>query len=1062
MTWLTLGDSVGAKSNQDTSTDTHHSSTSAASSPSATTTASTTTPGSPQVISPAQAWQQAVNRAIVEEPHTTVVPGDTLTAISKLFGEGLPGVENDNPQIPNKNLIFPGERVNLSKPNPDPEVVSPIGNKQIQPIIDQYAYAQTAQNFVDAHPQAFFPTGVSPSGREQIWDGVTQATYNMLMGNNKTPYPDVAGAAEVNTLDKLEPGNTYFAAANATALKEADAQWTKMGVTKAQLSPIISAYNSYKQTVASANQYLDNPHLSHNRAIVESILGGEGEAKTNLYNAIDASLRNAAGTTESKGNWAAFFKDVSARGANIIAYGPRDSTFASLVSDATTTYETTQAANSVAAALSSGGATAAAAQLATVTQAAHNPDTALGIIQACNNQGTLGAISSALGALATPTSIITTNGKGATSSTGIPQSAINAFNEIYADLSQTVNAATTINVPLEDLLDPDGHSPITLSETGQSAANIIAESIAANVPNDLSTEGISIYGNAAANAITNGDGAGLTLATAAALKQDGNSALASSLVEGAAQGLQGLKSKTDSAVTALGSTSGPLFQLESTWTPFMSHSQMAKAINGYLKDHPNMVPQITAEMTAISKDGDAIVEAESAWNTYRTQLTGITGNSDLTNAVTKSLPGDNAAAFAVSQSTRLSSGIENTLFPVVGQPLSAKSAQSLLTEIIHWPGYNNAASALSAFRRALSSLNKNLRKSNTLLTGSKKTGGLGSEPVTLTLSAAGLVLTIYNGITAAFSQKISFTNPGQDVKTFLQQGFQQQAYDVYTGLGFAKYTGEIYSILGKDSNNGAFQLYTGFQPKSNFLKNVFGKDADALKDSPAFKFLGLAYYGVGTVSSVAQAIQAFSGPNSNAVVGWLTIGQAVGNLGNAIKPLAELSPLEISEGAGAALEDIAGISSGIGLLATFALVGYQFAQGVSQHDATIAENVKFLQDGLGLNRAVAEYLANPLYEKSTPLISTLRDFVKTYGKTYGITSPEQLILDLNKQPQNALLFLGEASQMGMFGSRSTTSPDDEPMTITGKNGKPISVNTPPIANDLAGLRAWFDVLFVQN
>jgi hypothetical protein len=58
-----------------------------------------------------------------------------------------------------------------------------------------------------------------------------------------------------------------------------------------------------------------------------------------------------------------------------------------------------------------------------------------------------------------------------------------------------------------------------------------------------------------------------------------------------------------------------------------------------------------------------------------------------------------------------------------------------------------------------------------------------------------------------------------------------------------------------------------------FLKNVFGKDADALKDSPAFKkFLGLAYYGVGTASSIAQAVQAFSGPNSNDVVGWLTIG----------------------------------------------------------------------------------------------------------------------------------------------------------------------------------------------
>jgi hypothetical protein len=115
-----------------------------------------------------------------------------------------------------------------------------------------------------------------------------------------------------------------------------------------------------------------------------------------------------------------------------------------------------------------------------------------------------------------------------------------------------------------------------------------------------------------------------------------------------------------------------------------------------------------------------------------------------------------------------------------------------------------------------------------------------------------------------------------------------------------------------------------------FLKNVFGKDADALKDSPAFKkFLGLAYYGVGTASSIAQAVQAFSGPNSNDVVGWLTIGQAVGNLGNAIKPLVELSPLELSEGAGAALEDIAGISSGIGLLATFASLATNSARALA-------------------------------------------------------------------------------------------------------------------------------------
>jgi hypothetical protein len=1063
----------GSSSPDRTSTDTHHSSTPAASTrsataPASTTTASTTTPGSPQVITPAQAWQQAVNRAVGREPHTTVVPGDTLTAISNLFDEGLLGVENDNPQIPNKNLIFPGERVNLSKPNPDPEVVPPIGNKQIQPIIDQYAYAQTTQNFADVHPQAF-----SPADRGQIWSGVTQSTYNMLLGNNKIPYPDVAGAAEVNTLDSLEPGNTDFAAANATALKEADAQWTKMGVTKAQLSPIVTAYNQYKQTAASANQYLNNPGLPHNKAIVQGILDGEGEAKANLYNAIDASLTKAAGTTESKGNWAAFFKDVSARGANISAYGPDDSTFASLVKDATTTFETTRAANSVAAALSSGGATAAAAQLATVTQATHNPDMALGIIQACNNQGSLGTISNVLGSLATPTSIITTNGKGPTQTIGITQSAINQCNEIYADLSQSVNAATAINVPAEDTLDPYAHAPITLGGAGQSAANIIGQSIAANAPKNLNASGSGVYSNAANNAITNGDGAGLTLATAVALKQDGNSGLASYLVEGAAQGFQGLKSKTDSAVNALGSTSAPLLELQSTWTPLMTHGQMAKAVKDYLKDHPNMVQQINAEVAAISNDGNAIVEAQSAWNTYSSELAGITGDKteykDLTGAV-QSMINDGGAAFAVSQSSSLSSAIAAALYPIMEKLDGGSSGrQSLFDEIIHWPGYSNAASGLSSLRRLLSGGNKNLATVNTI-TGGEKTGGLGSAKAALNLSFLGLILT---GINVGIAGGFPSSTP------------QQIIYSIYSGLGFAKYSSEIYSGLNKAySLNPALTYGSNSNP---FLKFLFSDSSQNLAKSLFFKWIvGPAYYGAGTGVSIAQAYDDLQGANSNDVTAFYNSLQAAGSFGNAIKPLIEalpqsffqalpqslinalpksVLPIDATTGlvdTAALAENIAGISSLVGFAATVALVGYQLAQRVGQHDATVAENVKFLQDGLGLNHGVAEYLANPLFGSSMSLVSTLQGFVKTYGKTYGITSPEQFILELNKQPQNGVLFLGEASQMGMFASRSTTRSDNGSMTITGKNGKPISVNRPPIANDLAGLKAWFDVLFVQN
>jgi hypothetical protein len=825
--------------------------------------------------------------------------------------------------------------------------------------------------------------------------------------------------------------------------------------------------------VASANQYLNNPGLPHNKAIVQAVLDGEGEAKTKLYCAIDASLTKAAGTTESKGNWAAFFQDVSARGANISAYGPHDSTFASLVNDATTTFATTHAANSVATALSSGGATAAAAQLATVTQAVHNPDTALGIIQACNNQGTLGAIGNALGALATPTSIITSSAKGAISTIGITQSAINEFNEIYADLSQSVNAATAINVPPQDTLDPYAHAPITLGGTGQSAANIIGQSIAANAPTNLNASGSGVYSNAANNAITNGDGAGLTLATAVALKQDGNSGLASSLVEGAAQGLQGLKSKTDSAVSALGSTSAPLLQLESTWTPFMTHSQMAKAVNGWLKDHANMVQQINAEMTAISKDGNAIVEVQSAWNTYGSELVGIAGDkteyNDLTGAV-QSMINDGGAAFAVSQSSSLSSAIATALYPIMEQLNGGSSGrQSLFDEIIHWPGYSNSVSGLSALRRFLSGGNKNLATANTI-TGGEKAGGLASPKAALNLSFLGLILTGINvGISGGFPSSIP----------------QQIIYSIYSGLGFAKYSSEIYSGMNK-----VYNLTPGLTYSNNsnpFLKFIFGDNSQNLAKSLFFKWIvGPAYYGAGTGVSIAQAYDDLQGTNSNDVTAFYNSLQAAGSFGNAIKPLIEALPESFFQAlpqslinalpksvlpidaatelvdTAALAENIAGISSFVGLAATLALVGYQFAQSVSRHNATIAENVKFLEDGLGLNHGVAEYLANPLYESSTSLSSTLQGFVKTYGETYGITSPEQLLLELNKQPQNAVLFLAEASQMGMYQSRSTTPSNNVPMTITGKNGKPTSVNTPPIANDLAGLKAWFDVLFIQN
>src|SRR5215475_4075044 len=113
----------------------------------------------------------------------------------------------------------------------------------------------------------------------QSWDAVKQTTLKMLIDNNHSPYPDEAAVAEVRQLNALEPGNAKFAAANNAALAQATQQWAQMGITKPQLSPIINAYNNVQQTTNAANQYLQNPNLPHNRAIVQDFNDSEQQAQ---------------------------------------------------------------------------------------------------------------------------------------------------------------------------------------------------------------------------------------------------------------------------------------------------------------------------------------------------------------------------------------------------------------------------------------------------------------------------------------------------------------------------------------------------------------------------------------------------------------------------------------------------------------------------------------------------------------------------------------------------------------------------------------------------------------
>jgi LysM repeat protein len=256
------------------------------------------TPATPDT-SPAQAWDAAVAKAKANSPQesVTVKQDETLTSIAKSHNDTMQNVERANSQISNPNLIHPGQKVYLPKTTPD-QVVTGVDNSQIKPVITAMAAVNSAdQALRDLQHSSMRNAGLLDDARAQSaqsWDTVRQTTLDVLMNNNAGAYPEQEAATEVRQLNALEPGNTKFAAANSAALAGATQSWTQMGVTKPQLSPIIDAYNNAKRTTDSVNQYLQNPHVSHNRAIVDDLHSSEQQVNSRLNAAIEKSLTDAA------------------------------------------------------------------------------------------------------------------------------------------------------------------------------------------------------------------------------------------------------------------------------------------------------------------------------------------------------------------------------------------------------------------------------------------------------------------------------------------------------------------------------------------------------------------------------------------------------------------------------------------------------------------------------------------------------------------------------------------------------------------------------------------------
>ena len=968
---------------------------------------SPTAPSKPKPVtpkpetSPQKAWNEAVAQAKANapQPHVTVQLGDTMAGIAANHGDSLFSVEAANPQIQPPGLLEIGQTITLPKQTPA-QVVTGVDNSQVKPIITAMAHANAA------------PT-------TQNWDTVKQATYNMLVGSNTAAYPDVAATAEVKQLNALEPHNSNFATATNAALAAAKQQWTQMGVTKSQLGPIINAYDHATQVTSTVNRSLSNPKVRHDPATDHRLVAAKQQANAGLTAAIETSLKNAAAAAAPQGGSnpvaraQASAEAIANRVTTIKAFGPNHSAFRTVVDNAAHDLQVTQPAQQVANAYAHGGAQAAAAALQSATGKAGDPAIALQIIQA--SKPTVDKIATDMNGLV----------KDFGPST--------EFGQIYGNLSQSVNSATPINMSIQK----DGQTSFSV---GTTAADMVGKAVAAGVPKNLLVPALqNYYQDAAEGAVTNAHGSALTYATAAQLKQQGNDTAASYLVEGAAGGMEGLRAKTDSDIQAFASTTATPSKMQTTWAAFMNQDQMSHASNQFFANNKNIRQQADTELATISQDGDAVVEARAAFNTYQGQFNGI--SNQLTINAPKDLAtaahnltggGDNNVAFAVSQSTRLNTAISDQLVPLIATKASASGGWE------NWPGWGS----LRSTRSLASATQKNMAKGTIV---PQKFSDEVHNAGAVGLSIAGLALT---GVNVYANGGFPWSSPTQAV------------YSTYSGLGFFKYGGETYNALAKAKWLPSWASYSNSGNTSTagkVLKFFFGDDSQSLTSSPAFKGLGFFYYGAGAFDAGADA---FDESSNDWVPTALDSAEALGNAGNAAKPI-------IAELAGESLaEDIGLASNVVSLAATVGVLGWKAYDDYRANETYQADTSAYLQSGLGLAPGLAQALSSSPDNVSAAL--------QQYAAANHV-APAHLLSELNQQwnenrGYNVQLFIDQAERMPQQpnGTYARTQPymgdiaaDGLHMEIEGKHGAE-SVPQPLPAASLGQLKIWADALFGNN
>jgi hypothetical protein len=583
------------------------------------------------------------------ENDVQVKPGDSLSSLAQAGHQSLSGVEADNPQIADPNLIYPGQVVFIPR-QPTPQeaqsgtaVASARAAQRQVASLENEAERSGPQSAAEAElPQARAEAG-------QQWQNVQNVIAGQFraIGGATNPFPEDAIAPRLAELRSQAQGDPDFQSAVNGAADTVDREWQSEDRTHAQLDPLYadsSTLQRAEQHAAMLQTKLPEAKTSADKAV--------DRARTDLVDTVQRELQQAAGHGSAGQREAAIAKAA----LQMQLYGPRNDDFSAAVDQAAYNLTVQPGINAVADAYHRGGAQAAAKALFQQEQSV-SPETAARIL--AGSQPTVDKIAGDLGKEANDLSF-----------SSFPQSPLSQglggegkeFDQTYSDLAKSVDLASR-------------------APGGQTLVTQVADAVAAKIPPlpsqnqplfGQSEPADQAYGNAATAGIANGDPAGFSAAIAASLQQAGRHGEASYMLGATARGLDQFKNKVVSDVQAYGNAAATINSLTKNWSGVLTPQQMSQATAKYLAANPSMVKSINSARSTLDQDGYAIVRDNmelaqldpalkpiSGYQSYNASRAGITDRTpEATVALALSQKAHAEVARAVLQSS--AEGVKGT------------------------------------------------------------------------------------------------------------------------------------------------------------------------------------------------------------------------------------------------------------------------------------------------------------------------------------------------------------------------------------------------------------------